>query len=65
MTKQLRVFSYGGGVQSTACLVLASQGRIDFPHLSLPMLVMIVNPPPRSSMYATTPFRSRQHMHTH
>lgn len=28
---QLRTFSYGGGVQSTAALVLAAQGRIDFP----------------------------------
>ncbi|MEU6817783.1 phosphoadenosine phosphosulfate reductase [Streptomyces sp. NPDC046860] len=27
---QLRVFSFGGGVQSVACLVLAAQGRIDF-----------------------------------
>lgn len=27
---QLRVISYGGGVQSTALLVLAAQGRIDF-----------------------------------
>lgn len=27
----LRTFSYGGGVQSTAALVLAAQGRIDFP----------------------------------
>lgn len=26
---QLRVFSYGGGVQSTAALVLAAQGKID------------------------------------
>src|SRR2546430_9402969 len=26
----LRVFSYGGGVQSTAALVLAAQGHIDF-----------------------------------
>jgi hypothetical protein len=26
----LRVFSYGGGVQSTAALVLATQGQIDF-----------------------------------
>ncbi len=26
----LKVFSYGGGVQSTAALVLATQGRIDF-----------------------------------
>ena len=26
----MRVFSFGGGVQSTAALVLASQGRIDF-----------------------------------
>lgn len=26
-----RVFSYGGGVQSTAALVLAAQGKIDFP----------------------------------
>lgn len=26
----IRVFSYGGGVQSTAALVLAAQGRIDF-----------------------------------
>ncbi|MGW4752201.1 phosphoadenosine phosphosulfate reductase [Streptomyces chartreusis] len=25
-----RVFSFGGGVQSVACLVLAAQGRIDF-----------------------------------
>lgn len=28
---QLRTFSYGGGVQSTAALVLAAQERIDFP----------------------------------
>ena len=28
---QLRTFSYGGGVQSTAALVLAAQGKIDFP----------------------------------
>jgi hypothetical protein len=27
----LRIFSYGGGVQSTAALVLAAQGEIDFP----------------------------------
>lgn len=27
----LRTFSFGGGVQSTAALVLAAQGRIDFP----------------------------------
>lgn len=27
----LRSFSFGGGVQSTAALVLAAQGRIDFP----------------------------------
>lgn len=27
----IRSFSYGGGVQSTACLVLAAQGKIDFP----------------------------------
>lgn len=27
---QLRVFSFGGGVQSTAALVLAAQGEIDF-----------------------------------
>lgn len=27
----LRIFSYGGGVQSTAALVLAAQERIDFP----------------------------------
>lgn len=26
----LRIFSYGGGVQSTAALVLAAQGQIDF-----------------------------------
>lgn len=30
MSKPLRVFSYGGGVQSTAALALAAQGRIDF-----------------------------------
>lgn len=31
---QLRTFSSGGGVQSTAALVLSAQGRIDFPvHL--------------------------------
>lgn len=30
-TTQLRSVSYGGGVQSTALLVLAAQGRIDFP----------------------------------
>ncbi|TXJ78589.1 phosphoadenosine phosphosulfate reductase [Streptomyces lavendulae] len=29
--RQRRVFSYGGGVQSTAALVLAAQGRINFP----------------------------------
>lgn len=28
---QIRAISYGGGVQSTALLVLAAQGRIDFP----------------------------------
>jgi hypothetical protein len=28
---QLRTFSYGGGVQSTAALVLAAQKKIDFP----------------------------------
>lgn len=27
----LRTFSYGGGVQSTACLVLAAQAELDFP----------------------------------
>jgi hypothetical protein len=27
----MRVFSYGGGVQSTAALVLAAQGKIDYP----------------------------------
>ena len=27
---KLRTMSYGGGVQSTACLVLAAQGKIDF-----------------------------------
>ncbi len=27
----IRTFSYGGGVQSTAALVLAAQGKIDFP----------------------------------
>lgn len=26
----MRIFSYGGGVQSTACLVLAAQGKIDY-----------------------------------
>jgi hypothetical protein len=26
----IRVFSYGGGVQSTAALVLAAQGVIDY-----------------------------------
>lgn len=31
MDNQLRTFSYGGGVQSTAALVLAAQGKIDFP----------------------------------
>lgn len=30
--KQLRVFSYGGGTQSTAALVLAAEGKLDFPH---------------------------------
>ncbi|WP_043264730.1 phosphoadenosine phosphosulfate reductase [Streptomyces sp. CT34] len=29
-TATLRAFSFGGGVQSVACLVLAAQGRIDF-----------------------------------
>jgi hypothetical protein len=27
----LRAFSYGGGVQSTAAMVLAAEGKIDFP----------------------------------
>ena len=27
----MRIFSFGGGVQSTACLILAAQGKIDFP----------------------------------
>jgi hypothetical protein len=31
MIPQLRTFSYGGGVQSTAALVLAAQGKIDYP----------------------------------
>jgi len=31
MPDALRVFSSGGGVQSTAALVLAAQGRIDYP----------------------------------
>ena len=26
----MRVFSFGGGVQSTAALVLAAQGKIDY-----------------------------------
>lgn len=30
MTSPLRVFNYGGGVQSNAALVLAAQGKIDF-----------------------------------
>jgi hypothetical protein len=30
MTNPIRIVSYGGGVQSTALLVLAAQGRIDF-----------------------------------
>jgi hypothetical protein len=30
-TSQLRVVAYGGGVQSTALLVLAAAGRIDYP----------------------------------
>jgi hypothetical protein len=29
--EKMRAFSYGGGVQSTAALILAAQGRIDFP----------------------------------
>lgn len=29
-SEQLRAFSFGGGVQSVACLVLAAQGRINF-----------------------------------
>jgi 3'-phosphoadenosine 5'-phosphosulfate sulfotransferase (PAPS reductase)/FAD synthetase len=28
---ELRAFAYGGGVHSTAALVLAAAGRIDFP----------------------------------
>lgn len=27
----MRMFSYGGGIQSTACLVLAAEGKIDYP----------------------------------
>lgn len=30
-TNPLRIISYGGGVQSTSLLVLAAEGRIDFP----------------------------------
>lgn len=30
LDKELRVFSFGGGVQSVACLVLAAQGKIDY-----------------------------------
>ena len=30
MSNPLRVFSFGGGVQSTACLVLAAQGKLDY-----------------------------------
>lgn len=34
MTGELRVFAHGGGVQSTAALVLSARGEIDFPvHL--------------------------------
>ncbi len=29
MKEQLKIMSYGGGVQSTACLVLAAQGKLD------------------------------------
>lgn len=32
MATNLRVFSYGGGVQSTAVLVLAAQGRLSYDH---------------------------------
>ena len=28
----MRIFSYGGGVQSTAVLVLASQGKVQYDH---------------------------------
>lgn len=28
----MKLFSFGGGVQSTACLVLAAQGKIDYQH---------------------------------
>src|SRR5690348_2960939 len=28
--RMLKIFSYGGGVQSTAALVLAAQGRLDY-----------------------------------
>lgn len=31
MSDRIRAVSYGGGVQSTALLVLAAQRRIDFP----------------------------------
>lgn len=31
LNNQIRTFSFGGGVQSTAALVLAVQGKIDFP----------------------------------
>ena len=30
--QQIRVMAHGGGVQSTAVLVLSAQGRVDFPH---------------------------------
>jgi hypothetical protein len=30
--REVRIFSYGGGVQSTAVLVLASQGKVQYDH---------------------------------
>lgn len=30
MTEQIKIFSFGGGIQSTACLVLAAQKKIDY-----------------------------------
>lgn len=40
MTDQLRAISYGGGVQSTALLVLAAQQRIDYPLAIMACLIV-------------------------
>lgn len=52
----MRVFSYGGGVQSTAALVLAAQGKIDYPTFLFCNVGDDSNIPTPCSMFARLPY---------